>query len=257
MKHQKKHYNILILEDEPFIQQSIKDIVKRLGYNVSGVAESYDEAIESINQIFPHVALCDINILGHQDGTEVAKALAKVNNLAIVYLTTSTDKNLIAKNTFENSPTSYMHKMSLNDASLDVALHLAIQNLESKTNKEVIITDNKLDIWNRGMYYRININDILYIKAQNNDSLIVTNEEILEVNQKLGAILGGLDSHTIKRIHRSYAINIKQIKAFDKGPTQVILDYNKLASNLKPDVAKYINVGDAYRQAFKDSLGLE
>lgn len=255
IRKERNQYNVLILEDKLKTQKNIQEIVTRLGYHVSGVAASYEEAIESANDMFPHIALCDIDIYGYRDGIEVAKFLSEKGNLSIVYLTVATSQEVINK-AFEVKPAGYLLKSSLNQDMLDIQLQIAITNLENKTHDESVVFDGQIGIWNRGRCYRISLDSILYVEADNNDCIIVTNEEIREVNQRFGDVVKQLAGHGIKQVHRSYAVNMKKIQVFDKGPTQLELDYRNLAKDLKSEARKYITVSDKYRRELREKYGM-
>lgn len=254
-KEEKSKYNILILEDELITQQDIKEKVESLGYNVSGVADSYEEAMDAADEVFPDVALCDIKIVGHRDGTEVARALKKKGNLAIVYLTVYSDPE-IRERAMKANPAGYLLKGLLNEGILDIHLQIALKNLKRGTKDESKINEGKLFAWDRGIYHIINIQDILYVEANNNGCFIFTNEEKYDINQKFGTIAEKLTEHNIKRVSRSHAIPVNNIKAFDKGLTFVELDYKNVNDKIKKHVKRTITVTKAHRENLKADIGI-
>ena len=70
--------HILVVEDEPDIQELIKFNLERKRYSVA-ISESGEEALNSINKIKPKLILLDIMLPGI-DGLEVLKELKSSKN---------------------------------------------------------------------------------------------------------------------------------------------------------------------------------
>lgn len=66
---------ILVVEDEAIVAILIGDIIEGLGHVVAGVADTAAEAIELAHSEQPDLVLCDIKLLGGDDGLAVAAAL--------------------------------------------------------------------------------------------------------------------------------------------------------------------------------------
>ena len=72
--------HILVVEDEPDIQELIKFNLERKRYSVA-ISESGEEALISINKIKPKLILLDIMLPGI-DGLEVLKELKELPMIA-------------------------------------------------------------------------------------------------------------------------------------------------------------------------------
>lgn len=256
MKKKRHEYNILVLEDVPETQEEIVAIIEDLGYNVSGTAVSYQEAMEAAHTTFPDVALCDINIIGHKDGIAFAQDLKKKNEVAIVYLTVETDPEVVDE-ALKVNPGAYIVKSKMDEQNLGVQLQIAIENLERQQTHRTTVFDGMFGIWSRGTCYQIEADSILYVKGNNNECLVVTNEEILDVNQRLKEIVPKLERFGIRQVHRSYAINMNKIRAYDRGPTLIELNYKHLASDLKSKVERGISVSESYREQMRVEFGMQ
>ena len=254
-KEEKSQYNILILEDMKITQKDIRKKVEVLGYNVCGVATTYEEAIEVAEQFPPDVALCDIKLEGYRDGIQTANKLKEMGDVSIVFLTAH-NKNEFVSRAVKINPAGYLLKKILNPDILDIHLQIAIRNLKNKTVNESKIDNGKFFAWDRGIYHVITIAEILYVEANNNSTYIVTEEQIFNVNQKFGDIIHQLSTHNIVQVGRSHAINLNKIKAIDKGIRYVEINLNRLADKLKPQVERTINVSKSHRQQLKQLLGL-
>lgn len=256
MKKKRHEYNVLVLEDKPHIQEEIVAIIKDLGYNVSGVASSYEEAMDAAEQTFPDVALCDINIIGYKDGIAFANDIKKKSDVAIVYLTVETDPEVVDE-ALKVNPGAYIIKSKMDEQNLGVQLQIAIENLELQQTHRTTVFDGMFGIWSRGTCYQVEADAILYVKGNNNECLVVTNEEMLDVNQRLKEIVPKLEKFGIRQVHKSYAINMNKVRAYDRGPTFIELNYKYLASDLKSKVARGITVSKSYRKQLRVEFGMQ
>lgn len=75
-----KALNVLIVEDELLIAETIKLYLTERGHVVGGMAISYDEAIQKINETKPDVILLDIRLYGEKSGLDIAQYLHITNN---------------------------------------------------------------------------------------------------------------------------------------------------------------------------------
>ncbi len=100
-------------------------MLKSLGYTVTGVASSGEDAISKAESTFPDVVLMDIMLKGDMDGVEAAREIRERFDVPVVYLTAYSDNNILerAKRT---EPFGYIIKpFDEKDlySSIEVALH--------------------------------------------------------------------------------------------------------------------------------------
>src|ERR1700758_686889 len=84
---------ILVVEDESIIAEDIQDGLKRLGYAVSAVVSSAEEAIQKAEETRPDLVLMDIVLKGDMDGVEAAREIRARFNIPVVYLTAYSNEN--------------------------------------------------------------------------------------------------------------------------------------------------------------------
>lgn len=82
---------ILVVEDEGIIGLALRISLEKLGYGVSAVAASGEEAVRLAAETEPHLVLMDIRLPGEMDGVETALHLWQHFNLPVVYLTANAD----------------------------------------------------------------------------------------------------------------------------------------------------------------------
>ena len=88
---------ILVVENEQIVADDIKFRLKRLGYAVSGIALSGEEAVKKAEEIHPDLVLMDIVLEGKMDGTEAASAISSRFNIPVVYLTAYADDKTLER----------------------------------------------------------------------------------------------------------------------------------------------------------------
>ena len=115
---------ILIVEDERIVAEDLKRLLIRMGYAVTAIAASGEEAIRSVTTDRPDLVLMDIRIQGPQDGIEVAEHLYAEYDVPVSYLTAFADAPTLdrAKATM---PFGYILK-PFETRSLQVVIELAI-----------------------------------------------------------------------------------------------------------------------------------
>ncbi|MEG4204624.1 EAL domain-containing protein [Microcoleus sp. Pol7_A1] len=86
---------ILIVEDESIIAEDISDCLISLGYRITGMVYSGEEAIESVAQFRPDLVLMDVNLQGEIDGITAAAEILSRFQIPVVYLTAYADENTL------------------------------------------------------------------------------------------------------------------------------------------------------------------
>ena len=129
MKHKKgvimAEGRILVVEDEHIVAMGIKKMLKSLGYTVTGVASSGEDAISKAESTFPDVVLMDIMLKGDMDGVEAAREIRERFDVPVVYLTAYSDNNILERAKI-TEPFGYIIKpFDEKDlySSIEVALH--------------------------------------------------------------------------------------------------------------------------------------
>ena len=89
--------NILIVEDELLIARQLKKKLMRLGYSVTGIVSSGEEAIQEVEDKQPDLVLMDIVIKGDMDGIETAEIIQRDFHKPVIYLTAYADDETIER----------------------------------------------------------------------------------------------------------------------------------------------------------------
>lgn len=82
--------SVLIVEDDYFQSYVLKTLVKALGYDVAGVADTGEAAIEMAVERKPDLVLMDITLKGEMDGIDAAMKIREATETPHVYITGNT-----------------------------------------------------------------------------------------------------------------------------------------------------------------------
>ena len=151
---------ILVVEDESIVAMDIKQRAENLGYTVTSITPSGEEAIKKVAENIPDLVLMDIVLKGEMDGVETAQKIRDSYDIPVVYITAYSDEKTL-KRAKVTEPFGYIIK-PFEDRELHSAVEVALykHKMESKLKESekwlsttlesigdaVIATDNKGNI---------------------------------------------------------------------------------------------------------------
>jgi PAS domain S-box-containing protein len=100
---------ILIVEDDPVISMLLRNRLTKLGYQITGMVSTGEEAITLVKEHAPDLALMDIKLDGPMDGVETARQLRILFDVPVIYATAYTDEALLNR-AREAEPLGYLVK---------------------------------------------------------------------------------------------------------------------------------------------------
>lgn len=189
---------ILIVEDEIIIADFIQTTLNKEGFKNVKMAHKTITAIEAFKNFQPEIIVLDINLHGENSGIELAKTVN--NNATIIFLTGQYDESLMSK-ALATNPESYLTKPVKKD-DLIAAIKLSILKKQTKN----ITIKNGYD------FIKINHDDILFIKSDNNYIDIQTASKKYSIRQSLEGFSEEIVNPNFIRVHRSYIVNSSKIQ---------------------------------------------
>lgn len=123
---------ILVVEDESIVAMDIKHRAESLGYTVTGITPSGEEALQKVSENLPDLVLMDIVLKGEMDGVEAAQRIRDSFDIPVVYLTAYSDERTL-KRAKVTEPFGYIIK-PFEDRELHSAVEVALykHKMESK-----------------------------------------------------------------------------------------------------------------------------
>ena len=82
---------ILIVEDERIIALDLRQKLRRLGYDVPGVAHNGTDALSMAVELNPDLVLMDIVLEGDMDGIETARRMREHNDMPVIFVSACND----------------------------------------------------------------------------------------------------------------------------------------------------------------------
>ena len=100
---------ILVVEDEGIVSIDLRQILDRLGYQVTATAFTGEEAVRIAQDSTPDLVLMDIGLKGEIDGIEAAQIISRDHNIPVIFLTGyADDKTMERANALD--PSGYILK---------------------------------------------------------------------------------------------------------------------------------------------------
>ena len=89
--------SIMVVEDEAIVAKDIETSLAGLGYSISAVVSSGEEALAAAQNAKPDLILMDIMLNGKTDGIETAKQITSRLDIPVVFLTAFSDEGTIGR----------------------------------------------------------------------------------------------------------------------------------------------------------------
>jgi CheY-like chemotaxis protein len=123
---------IMIVEDEWVTADDIRMSLQSLGYTVTSVTSSGEEAIQNAEKDKPDLVLMDIVLEGKMDGIEAANEIRTNLNIPVVYLTAYADEKILERAKI-TEPFGYIVKPFITE---DIRITIELALYKHKADKE-------------------------------------------------------------------------------------------------------------------------
>jgi two-component system, response regulator PdtaR len=247
---------ILIIEDEIIVATDLSFRLESMGFRVTSIADSAEEALESFKMDCPDLILSDINLRSSSDGIDIARLLQEIQMVPVIYLTAQSDAETVerAKTTF---PAAYLTK-PFDDRQLKATIAIALhnfaatktgKNIEKQETKPVSGSDTILHageaifIKQGYKFIKLSIQEVLFISADGIYTDIITRTNRYALRMPLNQVMDKLSTEFMVRTHRSYAVNITNIDEFNDS--EIVI-----GSSVVP-------IGASYKEGFLRSFDVK
>ena len=245
--------NVLVVEDESIVSKDIQYSLKKLGYNVVGVAATGHKAIELCGEKLPDIILMDIMLKGDINGIEASTRIKEVYNIPVIFLTAYADENTLSKAKV-TEPYAYIIK-PFKEIDLHTSIEMAFYKhskeleilkerdmlyniIENKENKEFIFVKSKSRL------IKLNTKDIFFIEALKDYVVINTLNKRYTIHSTMKDIERKMPQDFFLRVHRSYIVRLDKIAQIEQ-PNLILEENNKIipiGGSYKEELIKRINL---------------
>ena len=244
---------VLVVEDESIVSKDIQYSLKKLGYNVVGVAATGQKAIDLCGEKMPDIILMDIMLKGDINGIEASTRIKESYNIPVIFLTAYADENTLSKAKV-TEPYAYIIK-PFKEIDLHTSIEMAFYKhskeleilkerdmlyniVENKENKEFIFVKSKSRL------IKLNTKDIFFIEALKDYVVINTINKRYTIHSTMKDIERKMSQDYFLRVHRSYIVRLDKIAQIEQ-PNLILEDNNKIipiGGSYKEEMLKRINL---------------
>jgi two-component system response regulator LytT len=206
-----------IIDDEMMARDELIFLLQKgKQVNVIGEAEDSESAWEQIQRKLPDVVFLDIQ-LANESGIDLAEKMLSLNPQPEIVFATAYDE--YALKAFELNAIDYILK-PFEEERIQQTIE-KMQRTKRVTEQESTVTGNrwemvetmkKLTILVEDRIYPISIEQIYYLSSVEGKTLIVTAERHYKINEPLIKLERKLIHTPVKRVHRSFLVNLEAIE---------------------------------------------
>ena len=218
---------ILVFEDDVYIAKEIAIRLKDAGYSEVNIAHTKKQTFHLIEKNYPDIAILDIREPQDKEaGIKIAKHIKQKKPIPIIFFTAyPEDKRII----YDTKPNAFIEKPNL--ADVIHAIDLAVRNFYGADLDEKIKEKNEdvhyfsrdsLFILKKGVYFKVNHKDILFVKADSGCIIINTSERVFSYSSTIKRFIEQINDPNFLRVHKSYLINFQHITSFNNQQVTIL-----------------------------------
>ena len=148
-----KKKRIMIVEDEIVSARSLEMSLVKLGYDVTAIISSGEQAIHMLEkEECPELVLMDISLQGEMDGIETARIINTKFYIPVIYLTSYAEKSIFEKAKSTN-PYGYLTKPFKKD-ELQKVVELGLYRHRFDEDRRMLVTELRKEIVERNRMER-------------------------------------------------------------------------------------------------------
>ena len=209
--------NCLVVDDEPLARNLLSDYVNKVhDLSLVGTADNAINAMKVLRENQVDLLFLDIQ-MPELTGINMLKVL---QHKPLVVLTTAYSEYAIES--YELDVVDYLLKPITFERFLK-AIEKVNQRLNLRKTPEIIFTEDSSFVFIKDgtKLIKVMLEDILYVEGLKDYVTIHTKDQKIMSLQRLKALEKQLPESQFIRIHNSYIVSFKAIKAIDKGEIQI------------------------------------
>lgn len=226
--------NCISIDDNPLALKALHHLIDQVDFLES--IGQYTDALKALKIIQENeVDLLFLDVeMPNITGLELMDSL---ENPPLIILVTA--KRDYAVDAFEKHVVDYLVKPVALPRFLS-AVNFAKKVYESRNFKPTIT--EHLFVKAEGKWNKLLIKEIKYLQAMGDYVRIFTNSDNYMVNKTMKSLLDSLPNESFVRVHRSYIVNIEQIKNIQDHSIVIDKDVIPISERYKSDFMKRLNL---------------
>lgn len=234
---------ILIVEDEVIIAENMCDTLNDLGYKTLEPAISYTEAIATMEEEIPDIAILDIQLSGNRNGVDLAKRIKEDYDFPFIFLTSFSDSKTVNE-AKKQLPSAFLIKPFTKEelyTSIEVALFNFSKKIGQVIDDNIIIKDS-LFVKDKGVYSKLKFENILYFKSDHVYLEInMKNNKKFIIRASLNEVIDKLNNNFI-RVHRSYIVNTKYLLQIETASLKIENSNIPIGKKYRQNILEKLNI---------------
>jgi two-component system, LytTR family, response regulator len=201
-------YKALIIDDERLSRTELKRVLANQNYFELYEAATYEEAIETIDELKPHLIFLDIQLNGKKTGFDV---LENVQHVPQIIFTTAFDEYAIRA--FEKNAIDYLLK-PLETERLNEALQKALKQIQLKpieNNASKLSMEDHVFVKENDNCWFVRLKVVVMLEREGNYTRIFFENSNALILKSLNQLEERLDDKYFFRANRQQIINVNMI----------------------------------------------
>ncbi|HEA21664.1 hypothetical protein LCGC14_0915110 [marine sediment metagenome] len=216
---------ILIVEDNVIIADDMQSMLEEIGYEIVDNVIVYEQAEEVLKNHHVDLVLIDIILASDKTGIDLGKHIRENYDIPFIFVTSNSDRATV-ENAKSVKPNGYLVK-PFEQQDLYTSIEIALSNfvysdkaaasaaaVEDIAMSNAVLKDS-IFVKKQHLYYRIQFDDIRFIKADNVYLEVNTVDKKFLVRSPLKDYLEKLPKNKFYRAHKSYIVNVDHIDAIN------------------------------------------
>ncbi len=209
---------VILVDDESGVRKLLQKIIERKeGFEIVGECDNLEDVLALFAKTKAEVVFLDIEING-ANGLECAKAIADLEPKTKIIFATAHSEYM--SDAFEVYAFDYLIKpfnVERVYQTLDRIKSFAAPDRKENLDKIIKYERGleKLLVKGKESMSFVDINDIILVQRENSSTVIYTRKDSFHTSASLSDIEAKLDTEQFMRSHKSYLINISQIKKIE------------------------------------------
>ncbi len=215
----KTPFQVLIADDDADMRTVLRHMIdKAEGFTLVGEAADGEETMRLFEELKPHVVFLDVE-MPKLDGVECARQIQDMNPATVILFVTA--HNTYMSEAFEVYAFDYLVKPFKMDRMLQtlarvrdsLTLSSAVPAFSKTVNADRKPLSGRLMLKHREGSAFIDLNDLLLVQREDRATVLYTkNGERYSTGDSLSDMESRLPADVFFRAHKSYIINLNQIK---------------------------------------------
>lgn len=236
------------------IADDMQSMLEEIGYEIVDNVIVYEQAEKVLKTEQVDLVLIDIILASDKTGIDLGKHIRENYDIPFIFVTSNSDRATV-ENAKTVKPNGYLVK-PFEQQDLYTSIEIALSNFTYGTNKAVASNENMGDddvpmsnsvlkdsifVKKQHLYYRIQFEDIQFIKADNVYLEVNTVDKKFLVRSPLKDYLEKLPKKKFYRAHKSYIVNVDHIDAINSKDIMINNNLIPISKEFKEFIISAMN----------------